>query len=422
MKNQIILISLLILSVLFFVNGCSDDSSESENEITKVDTIEVLPNEFGLNVDSLSEFRGRVKKNETLTDILLPHGVSYKDIYNLSLASKGKFNLRKINYGKDYVIYTQEDSIPKVDYFVYLSDPVNYTVFDLRDSMNIYSAAKDVVVRENQVAGVIEFSLYETLSEANTDIQLALKLSEVFAWQIDFFALQKGDLFKVVFEEEYVDDKFFRIGKIKAAYFNHKNSDYYGFYFRQDDKDDYFDEENNSLYKDFLKAPLKFSRISSRYSRSRYHPILKRYRPHLGIDYAAPTGTPIQSVGDGVVVTKKYQKGGAGRYLKIKHNGTYTSGYMHLSRYAKGINVGSKVRQGDIIGYVGSSGLSTGPHLDFRFWKNGSPVNYLNIEFPSSHPVKEENVADFILVKDRYKPILDSMQISAQKNQTLTAK
>ncbi len=420
MKN---FLPLIIISFLLavFAAACSDERQDLESTNLVEDSVKIVPNEFGLIVDSLSEFRGKVKKNQTLTDLLLPFGVSYKEIHELSLASKGKFDLRKINYGKDYIIYTREDSIPKVDYFVYQEDPVNYTVFELKDSINIYARAKEVTVRENKFAGIIEYSLYETLSESNVDIQLALKLSEVFAWQIDFFALQKGDFFKVVYEEEFVDDKFYRIGRISAAYFNHKNSDYYGFYFRQDEKDDYFDEENNSLYKDFLKAPLKFSRISSRYSRSRFHPILKRHRPHLGIDYAAPTGTPVQSVGDGVVVDKKYQSGGAGRYLKIKHNGTYSSGYMHLSSYAKGINVGTKVRQGQIIGYVGSSGLSTGPHLDFRFWKNGSPVNYLNIEFPSSHPVKEEYLPEYTKVKEHYKPILDSIQVDKPEIQTVTA-
>jgi len=209
-------------------------------------------------------------------------------------------------------------------------------------------------------------------------------LYEIFQWEIDFYALQKNDYFKVIFDEELISKKSVGIPKIYAAMFHHKGKDYYGFYFEQSGDGDYFDEEGNSVKKQFLKVPLKFTRISSGFSRRRLHPILKRYRPHLGIDFAAPTGTPVHSVGDGVVIIVGYQKRGAGRFVKIRHGRKYKSGYLHLSRFARGIRKGVRVKQGQIIGYVGSTGLATGPHLDFRFWENGVNINYLAKKFRPS--------------------------------------
>jgi murein DD-endopeptidase MepM/ murein hydrolase activator NlpD len=204
--------------------------------------------------------------------------------------------------------------------------------------------------------------------------ELAIKLSQIFAWQIDFYHLQKGDHFKVIYDELFVDDKFFAIGTIKAALFSHSGKDFYAIPFTQDSVYQYFDEEGNSLRKAFLKAPLEFGRISSRYSKSRLHPVLKTHRPHLGVDYAAPIGTPIRTTGDGVVSDIGYDRG-SGKFIKIRHNSIYITMYLHLSRYSKGIKKGSKVQQGQVIGYVGSTGLSTGPHLDYRFIVNGNPVD-----------------------------------------------
>ncbi len=230
------------------------------------------------------------------------------------------------------------------------------------------------------------------------DDNLAFRLSEIFGWQIDFYAIQDGDYFSVVFEEEYVNGEFSSTGKILSAYFSHNKKDFYGFAFNVEDGTEYYDLDGNSLRRAFLKAPLKFSRISSKFTQSRFHPVLKIYRPHTGIDYAAGIGTPVQAVGDGVILSAEYNRG-AGNYVRIKHNGTYASGYMHLSRYGTGIRKGARVRQGDVIGYVGSTGLSTGPHLDFRFWINNQPANYLTLEFPSSNPIDKKYKADFDKLK-----------------------
>jgi murein DD-endopeptidase MepM/ murein hydrolase activator NlpD len=389
-----ILSFLLLIFLTLFFTSCSEEVESYTGEVHAATIDSIVVDEFGINNTDLIEFKGKVKKNETLTDLLLPYKIYLPQIQKIASTSKDIFDVRKIIPGKAYTAYVTKDSLRQLKYFVYENNPLDYTVFDLSDTIKVLRKSKPVVTVEKQLAGVIETSLYETMMELGASIQLALKLSEVYQWQIDFYGIQSGDYFKVIYDQDYVDGKFFRVGKIKAAYFNHRGTGYYGFHFAQSDKEDYFDEEGNSLQKQFLKAPLKFNRISSRYSGNRFHPILKRYRPHRGIDYAAPIGTPVRAVGDGRVIEKR-RSNSAGKLIKIRHNGTYTSGYLHLSRYGKGIRKGSMVKQGDVIGYVGSTGLSTGPHLDFRFWKHGSLVNYLKLNFPSSHPVDKEHLEDF---------------------------
>lgn len=410
------LLSILLITIIFY--SCSDEQKQEE-----IDTEpEITYNEFGLVVDSLIEIRDKVKRNQTLTDILLPHNVSYKEIYNITQATKGIFDIRKIQSGKDFVIYMQPDSIDWVKYFVYKESPLKYYIFDLSDSVNITYGEREVEIKETEVAGKIHNSLYQTLEELKSSPLLALKLSEVFAWQIDFYAIQPGDYFKVVYDAKYLDGKFMTVGDIKAAVFNHRGKDYYGFYFEEgDEKVDYFDEEGNSLRKAFLKAPLKFGRISSRYSNNRYHPVLHIYRPHRGIDYAAPTGTPVQSIGDGVVIERGYKRGN-GNWVKIKHNGTYSTAYLHLSKFGKGVSRGATVRQGQVIGYVGSTGLATGPHLDFRFYINGSPVNFLNQEFPPSKPVDKEYHEAYWQYMSKLKERLDSLNIKSHEDATMAVK
>ncbi|MBL1213040.1 MAG: peptidoglycan DD-metalloendopeptidase family protein [Ignavibacteriae bacterium] len=393
------IIFLLLVSSLIFLTSCSEDVESYTGAEPVATPDSLIVNEFGIEAAGLIEFKGKVKKNETLTDLLLPYKIYLPQIQKIASTSKDIFDVRKIIPGKAYTAYVTKDSLRQLKYFVYENNPLDYTVIDLTDTIKIVKKSKPVVTVEKQLVGVIETSLYETMMDLGASIQLALKLSEVYQWQIDFYGIQSGDYFKVIFDQDYVDGKFFRVGKIKAAYFNHRGTGYYGFHFEQSNKADYFDEEGNSLQKQFLKAPLKFSRISSRYSGRRFHPILKRYRPHRGIDYAAPRGTPVSAVGDGRVIEKRYSKS-AGYFLKVRHNGTYTSGYLHLSRYGKGIRKGSMVKQGDVIGYVGSTGLSTGPHLDFRFRKHGSLVNYLNLKFPSSHPVDKEHIEEFERLKN----------------------
>ena len=404
-------ISILLLSVLIWGWIEFSDSPEIPEALAE----EPQFNSFGFFSDSLEHQTYSVSKNETLSEILLKHGVAGTDIMNIVNSAKDVLDVRKIVAGNFYHTFTNDDSLNTLVYFVYEKSPRHFVVFDLRDSINVYESEKEVVVRENQKSALIDQSLYVSLMNADAMPELAIKLSQIFAWQIDFYHLQKGDNFKVIYDKLYVDNKFFAIGTIKAAFFSHRGKNFYAIPFTQDSVSQYFDEEGNSLRKAFLKAPLEFSRISSRYSKSRFHPVLKTRRPHLGIDYAAPVGTPIRTTGDGMVADIGYN-GGSGRFIKIRHNSVYTTMYLHLSRYAKGIKKGAKVQQGHVIGYVGSTGLSTGPHLDYRFYVNGSPVDPLKVEMPPSHPVKEELRAEYEVQRDSVMKLLNKVEIIADKN------
>lgn len=386
--------------------------NSNEPEIVTQSSDEIQFNQFGFNDLDLVETIKDVEKNETLSDILNSFNLgnfSPEDIIN---KAGNIFNVRSIRAGRPYHSFISDDSLAQLKYLVYQKDNINFIVFDLNDSLNIYESSKSVDIRKNSLSAEIKNSLYASLSESGANIELAIKLSQIFAWQVDFYAIQNGDGFKVIYEEKYIDDKAIGIGDILGAYFYHKGKDYYAIPFEQDSIMQFFDHDGNSLRKAFLKAPLEFSRISSRYSKNRFHPVLKRSKPHLGTDYAAPHGTPIRTVGDGVVVEAGYS-GGNGNYVKVKHNSTYSTQYLHMSRFAKGIKKGTRVSQGQIIGYVGSTGLATGPHLCFRFWKNGVQVDPYKEVNPPSYPVNKELFAKFDSVKTRV--IMELDKIGLQK-------
>jgi murein DD-endopeptidase MepM/ murein hydrolase activator NlpD len=254
--------------------------------------------------------------------------------------------------------------------------------------------------------GVIESSLWMSMKNAGVDPNLALELSDIYAWTIDFYGLQKGDRFVAIYEKKFIDTNYIGLGKIIACRFENSGHSFYGYRFTQDSLEDVFDEEGGSLRRAFLKAPLRFKRISSGYSNSRLHPVLKIRRPHHGVDYAAATGTPIHTIGDGRVIFIG-RKGGYGKRVEIKHNGVYTTGYAHMSRYAKGLKKGDFVKQGQTIGYVGMTGTATGPHLDFRVYKNGQPINPLKMKSPPAVPIKKEYLDDYKKVMDKYSPQLE---------------
>jgi len=371
-----------------------------------------IQNVFGFVDDSLNHSSLTVKRNETLSDILESYHLLNADVSEIAKRSKSIFDVRKLRAGKKYHLYTDDDSLNTVKYFVYEKDKISFIVYDLCDSINIYSGKKEVKIVKETKSAVIKSSLYDALLENNASIELAIEMSKIFAWQIDFYHLQKGDNFKVIYEEEFVDNQMVGIGKVLGAYFKHYNKEYFAIPFVQDSVYQYFDENGNSLRKEFLKTPMEFARISSRYSLRRLHPILKVYRPHTGVDYAAPTGTPIRTVGDGEVIAASYSKSN-GNYIKIRHNSVYTTAYLHMSRFGKGIKRGTTVKQGQVIGYVGSTGLATGPHLHFMFYMNGNYVNPLKVEIPPSHPVKEELRNNF---EQQKKMVMDELRKIDQLN------
>ncbi|WP_319500963.1 M23 family metallopeptidase [uncultured Draconibacterium sp.] len=401
-KLRSIVVGMGLIVALSQLFSCAPKKTQQEEAPVLDTVVEVKMPElrYGLPIDSFSLEMGKVKNNQYLSQILNARGVGMGTIDKIARKSRDVFDVRKIKSGENFCILSTRDSVPVAKYFVYENSPVEYTVFELTDTLGIYQGEKEVKTRQRTAYGVVESSLWNAMVDNGQDPMLALELSDIFAWTIDFFAIQKGDRFRVIYDEQFVDSVSIGIGEIYAVEFDHYGEENYAFFFNQNDTLSYFDEQGKSLKKAFLKAPLQFSRISSRFSNSRMHPVLRIRRPHQGVDYAAPKGTPVKTIGDGTVIARAYQARGGGNYVKIKHNSVYTTTYMHLSGFGKGIHVGAQVKQGDIIGYVGATGLATGPHLDFRIAKNGQLVDPLKVKTPPGKSVAEENMPRFIAFKD----------------------
>jgi murein DD-endopeptidase MepM/ murein hydrolase activator NlpD len=351
---------------------------------------------YNIPVDSFSIEFDEVRLNQILTSILSKYNLPDRALTQLLTYGNKHFDLHRIRTGNKYTAFLKNDSLSTLRYFVYEISPVDYVLFSFGDSLTIELGKKEVIQERKFASGAISTSLWNAVRYKGINPVLASELSEIYAWTIDFFGLQPADSFAVIFDEQFVDSVSVGPGKIYIAYFMHEGNDYYAIPFVQDSTDGYFDLDGKSLRKAFLKAPLRFSRISSRYSESRLHPILKIRRPHHGIDYKAPVGTPVEAIGDGKIIEADHgYNSGGGNMVKIRHNSIYSTAYMHLSRIAKGIFPGKLVKQGDVIGYVGSTGLSTGPHLDFRFYKFGAPVDPLKVEAPSVDPVHDKNKIAF---------------------------
>ncbi|MCX6259031.1 MAG: peptidoglycan DD-metalloendopeptidase family protein [Bacteroidia bacterium] len=405
MKRKAFIFFVLFLIILLAIRFATEiyfHVPVHTNERFQYDSLAVelgIFKEYGINTGNYNVYHDEVKRNENLSTIFTAYHITAKQIEELSQLKSEVFDVRKIRQGNKYTVFCSKDSVRLPEYFVYESSPVEYYVFDLRDSIRVMKSEKQIKMIRKTMYGRIKSSLWNSMTDNGIDPSLAIKLSEIYAWSIDFFDIQKGDYFKVIYDEQYVDTTYTGLGKIYCAVFNHMDKDYYAVPFAEEGVENWFDEWGNSLRKAFLKAPLKFTRISSRFSFSRLHPILKIRRPHFGVDYAAPTGTPVHAIGDGRVV-KAERSGGAGNLIMIRHNSIYSTSYMHLSGFAKGVRVGASVAQGQVIGYVGSTGLATGPHLDFRFYKNGTPVDPLKVEAPSVEPVKKGNMSKFNELKE----------------------
>jgi murein DD-endopeptidase MepM/ murein hydrolase activator NlpD len=395
---------IIIIAFIFLSVSCNN-SVNSKPEIVSIasDTsvnqkISIPVFMYGIPSDSFDLVTGHIKPNGFLSEILLKHGVSMQEIDQVLKNSNTVFDVRTIRSGNNYILFCDRDSIARARYLVYEHDPTTCYVFSFNDSLNITPFRKEIKSEIKYASGTIETSLWETMIAGGLHPSLAVELSDIFAWTVDFFGLQKGDSFKVIYEELFIDDKLLGAGKIYGAQFNRTGSSITAIPFIQDGRETYFDIDGNSLRKAFLKAPLQFSRISSRFSSSRLHPILRIRRPHFGVDYAAPVGTPVYAIGDGKIISATTENG-SGKMVKIQHNSVYATAYLHLNRFGAGISPGVFVKQSDIIGYVGSSGLSTGPHLDFRFYQNGSPVDPLKVDAPPVEPVSEENRVKFEKIK-----------------------
>ena len=398
---------------------CGNGESASEAESVQEPPVERL---YGIEKDKYDISEYRIENGETAGAIFGRFGVGAATVDRIDRRADSVFSLRKLKAGNRYAAFlTPQDSVSeaRLAYLVYEATPTEYVVFDLSgDSVNVYKGVKDIDVRREMKTATIRSSLWNCMIENGMQPALAMDLSDIYAWSIDFFGLQEGDNFTVIYDRQFVDSTEIGHGTIWGARFEQGGKTYYAIPFVQDGKVSYWDEQGNSLRKNLLKAPLKYSRISSRFSNGRMHPILRIRRPHHGVDYAAPSGTPVVAVGDGVVIAKGYA-GGGGNTLKIKHNsGSLVSGYLHLKGFAKGIQKGSRVKQGQLIGYVGSTGLSTGPHLDFRLWRNGTPIDPLKVPTEPAEPIRQANRPAFEAVRDRIKAELegtlpDSLKITS---------
>ena len=381
------LLSLLALSFI----GCDDSKEDLDDISNAILETPVILKEYGYVLNDFEVTRDTVQPGDTFGGILNENGVSQNKIFEVATIYKDSFDVRRLQVGKPYVLLNAKDSLQHTQVFIYEKNKVDYVVIDMRDSLLVSNFKKPVSFVEKEASGVITSSLSETMAQNNLSPYMTDRLANIYAWTVNFFKLQAGDNFKVVYTEKFINDTIpAGLHEIKAAYFEHRGKPLYAFNFKPEidstnTVSDFYDETANNLRRAFLKAPVKFSRISSRYNLNRriaYYGYRKR--PHKGTDFAAPIGTPILATADGIV-TKSERRGGNGNYVKVKHNGTYETQYLHMKK--RNVKVGEFVRQGDVIGWVGMTGNTGGPHVCYRFWKNGAQVDPFMQDLPASKPL-----------------------------------
>ena len=397
-----------LAAVALSATSCGRGNAASENSVAEsvTDTLTVEA-PLGFNPDSLSVTEGKVKNGQFFSTLLGSLGMSAQEAYNLTLACDSVFDVKTLRVGQSYRAYSSESGL---QYLVYDRDRASSIVFSCRPPYEAWVYEKPVTVEQRYADVTINTSLWNDMIAADVSPLLIVNLSDIYAWTVDFFALQKGDRFRVLYEEKMCDGEVIAVDTVRYAVFSHAGDDFPMVMFNQHDGGNvWWNEKGESMRKAFLKAPLNYSRISSGFSYARKHPVTRKVQPHTGVDYAAPKGTPVMSVGDGVVTSMKYE-GAGGNTVRIRHNSVYTTAYLHLSKYGPGLKAGQRVRQGQVIGYVGSTGRSTGPHLDFRVWKNGTPINPLKMESPPAEPIKEESRQAFEQAHKIYKEAVDTIQ------------
>ena len=391
----------ILLAVFFLAAGCGGRQAGMQEETAAAATEEEASAGFwGFCEDSLSVEENRVRSGDFFSTILMRNGISAQDAYNLSDASDSIFDVASIRIGNTYRVW--KNGAGAAEYLAYDIDRMKSVVFRCREPYSVWFVEKPVLTETKYADVTIRSSLWNDMLAAGAPPLLILSLSDIYAWTVDFFGLQEGDRFRVVYDEKTCEGSVVAVDTVRYALFTSRGQDYPAVMFDQHDGGNiYWNEKGESMRKAFLKAPLHYSRISSGFSYARRHPITRRVQPHTGVDYAAPKGTPVVTIGDGVVTSAKYE-GAGGNVVRIRHNSVYSTAYLHLSRYGSGIRAGKRVKQGEVIGYVGSTGRSTGPHLDFRVWKNGSPINPLKMQSPPAEPLKQENMEAFRAVLAQY--------------------
>ena len=421
-KTTYIIASIAAIAVTaFFMLSTDNETIETDNTCA-TDSLEMaIPldtvKKYGFSVDDYIISYDTIKPRETLAEVLYGFGFTAQQIFELTQCPDSIFDERKIRPGEACALLCDKDSTAR--YFVYETSPKSYVTFDIANGFSAARFEKPTEWKTTEVAGRVNSSLWVAMQESNTSPQLAVLMSHIFGWSIDFFGIQKGDEFRLIYSQEHVEETPLNNYRIEAASFCASGNTVYAIPFVQENEELFYNIDGNSLEGAFLKAPLDFYRISSKFSNSRYHPVLKRYRAHHGVDYAAPKGTPVYAIGSGKVIKKGWDSKGGGNYIKIRHNSTYTTSYMHLSGFAKGLKEGDFVKQKQVIGYVGSTGLSTGPHLDFRVYENGKPINPLTIKSQPKKPISEANKAAFAVVKDSLVNRLTNIPFAEAATQTL---
>ncbi len=411
-----------VLALLLLASCSEKQKEESEKSVAEnIPEPVVETREFGFNLSEFDVVKDTIQYGDSFGEIMQENLVDYNKVLKIITDYKEVFDARKIRVGKPYLLLKSKDSLNQVEVFVYQNDLINYTVVDYRDSVQAYQARKEIKYVEREASGIIETSLSEAILDQGIDYTITNDLSEIYAWTIDFFRLQKGDKFKVIYNERYINDTVYAGAEpIRAALFEHSGTPLYAFAYESDSLKniiDYYDHEANNLRRTFLRAPVKFSRISSRYNlkrRIRYYGY--KVRPHRGTDYAAPIGTPIMATADGVV-TESTRRGGNGKYVKIRHNGTYSTQYLHMKKQK--VKRGEFVKQGDVIGWIGMTGNTGGPHVCYRFWKNGRQVDPLREKLPAADPLPEPLRPEYYSYINPIKDQLDCIEFEHREQEDL---
>lgn len=402
----------LCLIGVLLIFSCSEKKETKKNTV-KIEKKKAPHVEFGFNFDNYKVVRDTIKNGDSFGQILERNKLGYAKVLEIAKQSKSIYDIRKVQVGKPYTILCSKDSIGLPEVFVYQPNREVYYVFEFKDSIKAYRKQKPITYKEKTASGIIYSSISQTLDDQGLSPVLAYQMSDIYAWTINFFKLQEGDRFKVVYEDKYIDDSIYvGVHKIKAAYFEHWNEPFYAFEFMTDKERgiiDYFSEDAKNLRRAFLKAPLAFGgRISSRYNLKRRIALYgNRVRPHKGTDFAAPVDTPILATANGKVSKSGYTSGN-GNYVKIKHNATYSTQYLHMRK--RKVKTGDFVKQGDVIGWVGMTGNTSGPHVCYRFWKNGVQVDPFKQKLPEAKPMKKELKSEFFDLTAPLKKQLDSIQ------------
>ena len=398
---------------VFFASSCGG-VEDVEAVLEDVHVEDTLDTSLGFCPDSLRMVEGKVKSGQFFSNLLGGLGMSQQHAYNLTMACDSVFDVKTLRVGNAYrAYYDDADTLSdggRLRYLVYERDRASSIVFSCEPPYDAWVYEKPITIERRYADVTINSSLWNDMRDAGVSPLLILSLSDIYAWTIDFFGLQKGDRFRVLYDERMCDGEVLAVDTVRYAVFSNGGEDLPMIMFDQKDGGNiWWNDKGESMRKAFLKAPLQYSRVSSGFSYARRHPVTRNVLPHTGVDYAAPKGTPVMTIGDGVVTSVKYE-GAGGNTVRIRHNSVYSTAYLHLSKYAKGLKAGQRVRQGEVIGYVGSTGRSTGPHLDFRVWKNGTPINPLKMDSPPAEPLKEENMKAFDETAQKYRAQIDTIQ------------